>query len=144
MPIVKPNLEPPFNVVRASHVAFGVPDLDRARAFYVDCLGLMETARDKDTLYLRGVEERNHHSLVLRQARAAEIHALGFKLAGETDLDQAAAMTPLQRPLLPPPLWGRVGVGGRAVGHCCAASPDPHPRPLPTRGRGEEKDLIAP
>jgi putative endopeptidase len=27
-------------------------------------------------------------------------------------------------------------VGRRAVGHCCAASPDPYPRPLPTRGRG--------
>jgi catechol 2,3-dioxygenase len=71
MPIVKPNLESPFNVVRASHVAFGVRDLDRARAFYVDCLGLLETAGDRDTLYLRGVEERNHHSLVLRQAQAA-------------------------------------------------------------------------
>src|SRR5262249_12495928 len=91
MPVGEPNLEPPFNVVRASHVAFGVRDLNRARAFYVDCLGLLETARDGDTLYLRGVEERNHHSLVLRQARAAEIHALGFKLAGEADLDHAAA-----------------------------------------------------
>ena len=90
MPVRKPNLEPPFNVVRASHVEFGVRDLDRARAFYVDCLGLLETAGDRDTLYLRGVEERNHHSLVLRQARAPEIHALGFKLAGEADLDHAA------------------------------------------------------
>ena len=39
--------------------------------------------------------------------------------------------------LLPPPLWGRVGAGGRAVGHCCATSPDPHPRPSP-QGGGEE------
>jgi catechol 2,3-dioxygenase len=90
MPVVKPNLEPPFNVVRASHVAFGVRDLSRARAFYVDCLGLLETAQETDTLYLRGVEERNHHSIVLRQASAPEIHALGFKLSGEADLDQAA------------------------------------------------------
>src|SRR5579864_874679 len=42
-------------------------------------------------------------------------------------------------PLLPPPLWGRVGVGGRAVGRRGAASLDPHPRPLPTRGRGDER-----
>src|SRR5712675_535911 len=91
MPVREPNLAPPFNVVRASHVAFGVRDLNRARAFYVDCLGLVETAQETDTLYLRGVEERNHHSLVLQQARAAEIHALSFKLAGEADLDRAAA-----------------------------------------------------
>src|SRR5262249_13307126 len=43
------------------------------------------------TLYLRGIEERNHHSIVLRQARAAEIHALGLKVASEADLDRAAA-----------------------------------------------------
>jgi len=42
MPVRKPNLKPPFNVVRASHVAFGVRDLNRARALYVDCLGLLE------------------------------------------------------------------------------------------------------
>ena len=91
MPVHKPNLDPPFNVVRASHVAFGVTDLGRARAFYVDCLGLVATAQDADALYLRGVEERNHHSIVLRRTRAPEIRALGFKLASDADLDRAAA-----------------------------------------------------
>src|SRR5215510_7186381 len=38
---------------------------------------------------------------------------------------------------LPPPLWERAGVEGRAVGHRCATSPDPHPRPHPTRVRGD-------
>jgi catechol 2,3-dioxygenase len=91
MPVHKPNPTPPFNVVRASHVEFGVRDLGRARAFYVDCLGLLATAEEADALYLRGVEERNHHSIVLRQTRAPEIRALGFKLASEADLDGAAA-----------------------------------------------------
>jgi catechol 2,3-dioxygenase len=91
MPVHKPNLDPPFNVVRASHVEFGVTDLGRARAFYVDCLGLLATAEDAGALYLRGVEERNHHSIVLRQSPAPEVRALGFKLAGEADLDRAAA-----------------------------------------------------
>src|SRR5580704_8533042 len=91
MPVHKPNLDPPFNVVRASHVVFGVTDLGRARAFYVDCLGLIATAEDAGALYLRGVEERNHHSIVLRQSRAPEVRALGFKLASDADLDRAAA-----------------------------------------------------
>jgi catechol 2,3-dioxygenase len=90
MPIHKPNLDPPFNVVRASHVEFGVRDLGRARAFYVDCLGLLPTAEDAGALYLRGVEERNHHSIVLRQTRTPQVGALGFKLACEADLDRAA------------------------------------------------------
>ncbi len=91
MPIYGPNLDPPFNIVRASHVELGVRDLGRARAFYVDCLGLNLTDADDDTLYLRGIEERNHHSLVLRRTREPEALALGFRLAGEADLDRAAA-----------------------------------------------------
>jgi catechol 2,3-dioxygenase len=91
MPIRTPVLAPPFNVVRASHVVLGVRDLPRARAFYVDCLGLLVTDETLDEIHLRGVEERNHHSIVLRQGRDAKVHSLGFKVASEEDLDRAAA-----------------------------------------------------
>ncbi len=90
MPIRAPVFAPPFNIVRASHVELGVRDLDRSRAFYVDCLGLLVSDETKDALYLRGVEERNHHSIVLRRSREADVRALGFKLASEEDLDRAA------------------------------------------------------
>src|SRR5207244_2900722 len=80
----------PFNVVRASHVELGVRDLARSRAFYVDCLGLLVTHEASDALFLRGIEERNHHSIVLRQGREPTVHALGFKIASEEDLDRAA------------------------------------------------------
>jgi len=91
MPIRPPVLDPPFRIVRASHIELGVRDLARARAFYVDCLGLLATDETSDALYLRGVEERNHHSIVLRRAREPAAAGLGFKLASEEDLDRAAA-----------------------------------------------------
>jgi len=91
MPARPPVLAPPFNVVRASHVELGVRDLARSRAFYVDCLGLLATDETADALYLRGVEERNHHSIVLRKAREPAAIALGFKLASEDDVDRATA-----------------------------------------------------
>ena len=91
MPIRKPAFDPPFNVVRASHVEFGVRDLAATRAFYVDCLGYLVTEETRNTLYLRAVEERNHHSIVLRAGGEPDVHALGFKLASEDDLDRAAA-----------------------------------------------------
>lgn len=90
MPIRKPVLSPPFNIVRVSHVEFGSCDLAAARAFYVDCLGLLISDETADALYLRGVEERNHHSIVLRRESKPQAHALGFKLASEEDLDRAA------------------------------------------------------
>ena len=90
MPVRKPVFIPPFNVVRASHVELTVRDLARSRAFYVDCLGYLVSAEEPGALYLRAVEERNHHSIVLREGKAPAAHALGFKLASEEDLDRAA------------------------------------------------------
>jgi catechol 2,3-dioxygenase len=90
MPIRPPVANPPFNVVRASHVELGVRDLGRTRAFYVDCLGYLVSSETPDALYLRGVEERNHHSIVLRKTAAPCCAALGFKVASEDDLDRAA------------------------------------------------------
>ncbi len=90
MPIRPPILVPPFNVVRASHVEFGVRDLAKSRAFYVDCLGYIVTAEDKQAIYLRAVEERNHHSIVLNRSDDVRVDAIGFKLASEEDLDRAA------------------------------------------------------
>ena len=83
MPVRKPVFDPPFNIVRASHVEFGVRDLAASRAFYVDCLGYLVSDETPDALYLRGVEERNHHSIVLRKAPSRAAHALGFKVASE-------------------------------------------------------------
>jgi catechol 2,3-dioxygenase len=91
MPVRTPNFDPPFNIVRASHIEFGVRDIGRARAFYVDCLGLLASHESGEALYLRGVEERNHHSIVLRQSREPEVRAIGFKVASEEDLERAAA-----------------------------------------------------
>ena len=90
MPVPKHIFNPPFNIVRASHVVLGVTDLARSRAFYADTLGLHVEDATADTLYLRGVEERQHHSVVLEKAATPTAHAIGFKVASEDDLDRAA------------------------------------------------------
>ena len=50
-------------------------------------MGFVETERTKDTLYLRGLEEKNHHCYVLEQGEKAEVLALGFKVAFDKDLE---------------------------------------------------------
>ncbi len=90
MPIPAPTLHPPFNVVRLSHVTLNVTDLAWAWAFYVDTLGLQVTAEEPGALYLRALEERGHHCLILRQSAAAAAGPLGFKVFEEEDLDRAA------------------------------------------------------
>jgi len=90
MPLPAPNLSPPFNIVRLSHVVLGVRDLARARAFYVDLLGLQVTDEDDRAIYLRGMEERGHHCLVLRRQDEPTAYDLGFKVFSEDDLNRAA------------------------------------------------------
>ena len=75
-------------ILRLGHVEFRVTDLDRAREFYVDLLGFVETSRDRDRLYLRGLEEREHHSLVLRLAESAGVSHVAYRVAVPDDLDR--------------------------------------------------------
>jgi catechol 2,3-dioxygenase len=87
--IPKPNYNPPFNITRASHVVLDVTDLGKSRAFYVDLIGFIVSAEDKDTIYLRGVAEASHHSLVLKRAAAAQAERVGMRCFSEEDLDKA-------------------------------------------------------
>jgi catechol 2,3-dioxygenase len=91
MPVRPPVFDPPFNIVRASHVELAVRDLPRARGFYVDCLGYLVSAEEPGALYLRAIEERNHHSIVLRKGKEPRAHTVAFKVASEDDLDRAEA-----------------------------------------------------
>lgn len=90
MPVPAPVLYPPFNIVRLSHVEYRVTDLARARAFYVDTLGLQVTLESDDQIYLRALEERGHHCIRLVQADHPDVGVLGFKLYDDPDLDAAA------------------------------------------------------
>ncbi len=89
MPAPQPVLYPAFNVVRLSHVELSVRDLAVSRAFYVDLLGLQVTHEDAGAIYLRAMEERGHHCVILRRADAAAVNVLGFKVFAEGDLDAA-------------------------------------------------------
>jgi catechol 2,3-dioxygenase len=97
MSIAAPVLHPPFNVVRALYVDLGVSELARARAFWVDALGYVVTEDTGDVLFLRGLEEQNHHSLVLRASTGAVVHAIGFRVLEDADLDRATAFCVARR-----------------------------------------------
>ncbi len=89
MNIPPPVYKPAFNLTRASHVRLQVRDLAASRAFYVDTLGLVVSDEDASTLWLRGLEEACHHSLVLSVGEPA-CDRVGFRVLTEEDLELAA------------------------------------------------------
>jgi catechol 2,3-dioxygenase len=74
-------------ILRAGHVVFRATDLGRAREFYVGLLGFTESSSDRDALYLRGLEETEHHSLVVRRAATPGVSHIAFKVASADDLE---------------------------------------------------------
>jgi 3,4-dihydroxyphenylacetate 2,3-dioxygenase len=79
-----------FDILRAAYGELWVTDLEASSRFYVDHLGLVVSARTEDTLYLRGWEERTHHSLVLRERPTAAAARLSFRVRAESDLELIA------------------------------------------------------
>ncbi len=90
MTIPRANPQPPFNVTRASHVVLTVPDLQACRDFYCEVIGLLVSDEDSDIVYLRGVEEIGHHSLVLKRSGGEpQCERVGARVYSDEDLERA-------------------------------------------------------
>jgi catechol 2,3-dioxygenase len=82
------NYKSPFRFSRASHAVFTSRDLKKSEEFYTEVLGLVVSHSDKDTLYLRGLEERSHHSLVInRTTEAPAYERAGLRVFDEEELE---------------------------------------------------------
>src|SRR5262245_11301960 len=82
----------PIRISRASHAVFTSRDLARSKEFYTEAVGLVVSHEDRDTLYLRGLEERGHHSLVLKRTNdAPECERIGMRVFDEEMMDRAFA-----------------------------------------------------
>lgn len=90
MPLPTPNPTPPFNITRASHVVLTSRDLDATRAFYEQALGFDVTDQTSDRLYLRGLEERGHHSMVFhKQDGPRQCLRMGYRMYTDDDIRAA-------------------------------------------------------
>jgi catechol 2,3-dioxygenase len=91
VPLPSITFPPPFDITRFSHVRLTTRDLAASRRFYEELVGLVVSDEGDGIVYLRGVEEVCHHSLVLRAGDKAECERIGFRVRSEDDLRAAAA-----------------------------------------------------
>jgi catechol 2,3-dioxygenase len=91
MPVPTHIFDPPFNIIRSSHAVLDVTDLNASREFYENTVGLHVEDRDDKAVYLRGSEEHQHHSLVLRKAVVRRLQPARLQGRQRGDLDKAAA-----------------------------------------------------
>ena len=76
-------------VMRPGHIQLRVLDLDESVEFYKNVLGLVETGRDAaGRVYFKAWDERDHNSVILRQADRAGVDLIGFKVKDKATLEQ--------------------------------------------------------
>ena len=76
-----------MGILRLAHVDITVPDLDLAAAYYTEVMGMLETERTADQIFLKCWDEEDHHSLAVRYDPRVGIDRFTFKVAGEDDLE---------------------------------------------------------
>ncbi len=80
-----------MSILRLSHVEIRVPDLELATAYYTEVVGMYETAREPDRVFLKCWDEHQHHSLILTFAPTYGLAHMGWKLESAADLDEFTA-----------------------------------------------------
>lgn len=79
-------------VLRPGHAQIRVLDLEEGVRHYRDVLGLVETSRDEQgRVYLKCWDERDHNSVILRQADRAGIDFFAFKVLDKATLEKLDA-----------------------------------------------------
>ncbi|WP_261310027.1 3,4-dihydroxyphenylacetate 2,3-dioxygenase [Saccharolobus shibatae] len=86
--------EQKINVSRLSHLCVRVTDLGKAKYLYNELLGFPITEESGNELYIRGIEEGQHHSLVLKKADSGGLSYVGFKVSDKSELDKAENILP--------------------------------------------------
>lgn len=76
-----------MTIMRLGRVQIRVPNWEKSVDYYKNVLGLIETARDENHVYLKAWDEHDHHSVILEKADSAGLDHLAFKVKDEQDLD---------------------------------------------------------
>ncbi len=76
-------------VLRPGFIQLRVLDMAAALTHYVDRMGLnLVSTGDDGRVYLKGWDEFDRHSVILRQTDEAGMDVMGFKVAAEADLER--------------------------------------------------------
>jgi catechol 2,3-dioxygenase len=77
-------------VVQLAHVEITTPTPERTYWFFHDLLGMEETTRAGQSVYLRGYEDWYHHTLKVTEGPQAALGHVAWRVGSEADLEALA------------------------------------------------------
>jgi catechol 2,3-dioxygenase len=84
-------LEPCFDVAQLAHTELLTPKIEESLSFFRDILGMQETGRAGQSVYLRAFEESYHHSLKLTEAATAGMGHCAWRTSSPQALERRVA-----------------------------------------------------
>src|ERR1700685_1601464 len=84
--------EPVFEIAHLAHIELLTPKPEESLRFFVNVLGMTETARKGDSVYLRGWDDYEHHSLKLTASDNSGMRHMAFRARSQQSLDRCVAM----------------------------------------------------
>src|SRR5207244_11061778 len=79
--------EPCFDVAQLAHTELLTPDIEGSLWFFQDVIGMHETGRQGQSVYLRAFEESYHHSLKLTEGATGGMGHCAWRPAWPQALD---------------------------------------------------------
>lgn len=73
-------------VMRPGFIQLRVLDMEKALIHYKDHIGLHEVCREGDRVFLKGYDEFDHHSIILRETDHAGVDMMAFKIDTDENL----------------------------------------------------------
>lgn len=83
--------EPILDIAHLGHLELLTPKLEESRAFFVDVMGMTESARQGDSVYLRAWDDYEHHSLKLTASAKPGMGHMAFRARTPQALERRVA-----------------------------------------------------
>src|ERR687898_346551 len=80
--------EPMHDIAHLAHVELLTPKPEESLQFFMDVMGMTESGRQGDSVYLRGWDDYEHHSLQLTASPQAGLGHMAFRARSQQALER--------------------------------------------------------
>ena len=81
-----------FDIAHLAHLELLTPKPDESLRFFVDVMGMTESGRQGDSVYLRGWDDYEHHTLKLTAAKTSGMGHFAFRASSPEALQRRVAI----------------------------------------------------
>ena len=83
--------EPILDIAHLGHVEMLTPKLDESVRFFVDVMGMTESDRQGDSIYLRAWDDYEHHTLKLTASKVPGLGHFAYRTRSPQALERRVA-----------------------------------------------------